>query len=221
MERRLPIVIGMATFDGKGREESIVKAVNSLVSQLSKGDEIRIYNNATAEINLTDNGKFYFLSKLDKPVYYFTCDDDLEYPPTYINDMVEAIERTKTIVTHHGRILMGPNRNYYRGHQAFRCLNDVNEELVIDVPGTGVTAFSTEYFNPINLWAAPQKKMSDIVFGYQAAIENKTITLLKHKAGYIKQVPLGFRDTICGQESVTSCVNQVELSNKIWNLKHT
>ena len=47
-----------------------------------------------------------------KDEYYFTLDDDIQYAPTYAEDMVKAIERTGAIVTHHGRVLKALNVSY-------------------------------------------------------------------------------------------------------------
>ena len=68
-------IVGIATF--KGREKALQKAIESLQYQC---DEIIIYDNEVNP-NLTDNGKFYGLTLQDKPCYFFTCDDDLQYPP--------------------------------------------------------------------------------------------------------------------------------------------
>lgn len=206
---RLAVVIGMATF--KGREESCKLAIKSLENQC---DKIILYDNEINP-NLTDLGKFYALYKLEEQVFYLSCDDDIEYSDTYVKDMVEAIERLKTIVTHHGRILQGVGRSYYFGHKAYRCLNDVNEELIIDVAGTGVAGWSTEYFNPIDLIYSDDMKMSDLVFSLEAAKQNKKITLLKHKQGYIKQLEQDVKKSICFQHQ-RNCPRQNEIADEIY-----
>ena len=190
----MKVVIAIATF--KGREPYIKKAIQSLVGQ---ADQIRIYDNEERYIDLTDNGKFYFLHEYKEPIYYFTCDDDIIYPPTYVQDMIEAIERTGTIVTHHGRILQGFGLRYYSGHKAIQCLKDNNYEGMVHVAGTGVTAFRTDYFNPINIWSSSDKRMSDLVFSLAAAKEGKKITALKHKRGYFQYQNVPLSQTIWGQ----------------------
>lgn len=207
-------IIAIATF--KGREKYLKKAVQSLVGQ---ADEIRIYDNEKRFIDLTDNGKFYFLHEYKEPIYYFTCDDDLLYPPTYIQDMVEAIDRTGTIVTHHGRKLLGFDRSYYREHKAYQCLSSNTYEGLIDVAGTGVAGFRTDYFNP-DIWASSDKRMSDLVFSLEAARQGKKITLLKHEKGYIKYLNVPVNQTIHGQESRRE-TRQIEIANEIFRIKNT
>lgn len=211
--RKLPIIVGIATF--KGREKALEKAVESLRHQC---DKIIIYDN---EINpdLADNGKFYGLTIVNEPCYYFTCDDDLEYPQDYIESMIKAIDRTGTIVTHHGRILQGLDRSYYRGHTAIRCLGNNEVEYVIDVPGTGVTGFRTDYFNPVNLHKSKDKRMSDIIFALEASKQGKKITVLKHTQGWIKQLPIDNATSIHTTEHKKE-ERQIELSNEIWKLRY-
>ena len=160
-----PIHIGIATYDGQGRAKSLSQAVASL---LGHGAKLHLYDNSRQLLNTADNGKFYGLTQLKEPCYYFCCDDDLIYPKSYIPDMIAKIEEYKCIVAHHGRILTREGVPYYKGHKSFRCLNDVVKDEVIDVPGTGVMAFDTEYFNPIDLWKSPDLRMSDLIFGLEA-----------------------------------------------------
>jgi len=190
----MKVIIAIATFNG--RQQFLKQAIKSLAPQ---ADQIRVYDNEVRDIDLTDNGKFYFLQEYKEPVYYFTCDDDIIYPPTYVRDMIEAIERTGTIVTHHGRILQGFGLRYYAGHKAIQCLKDNNYEGMVHISGTGVTAFRTDYFNPVDLWKAEDKKMSDIVFALEAAKQGKKITALKHKRGYFQYQPVPVMETIWGQ----------------------
>ena len=212
---RLAVVIGIATF-GTDREESLKHVIWSLKDQC---DKIIVYNN---DINpdIADNGKFFGLTNLNEPVFYISCDDDLIVTDTYVQDIVEAIERLNTIVSFHGRQLQGLDRNYYYGHKSFRCLGEVNEEVILDVCGTGVTGWSTEYFNPLNLIYSKDLKMSDLIFSLEAAKQGKTITLLKHKVGYIKQDDIDLTKTIAGTECRKPNKRQMEIANEIYKIKH-
>jgi hypothetical protein len=209
---KLKIVVGMATF--AGREKAVERAMNSLVNQV---DEIILYDNEKNP-NLYDNGKFYGLKLQRKPCYYFTADDDLIYPSNFVQTMIEAIEKHKTIVTHHGRKLQTLDVSYYRGHKSFRCLDYNNFECLIDVPGTGVTAFRTDYFNPKELYKAKDVKMSDIIFGLEAKKQGKKITVLKHSSNWIKQIPIDHSKSIHTMEH-TKEQRQIELANEIIRLK--
>lgn len=208
-------VIGMATFPG--REPYLKKALESLKGQ---ADNIRIYDNGIMSPDLTDNGKFYFLQEYKQPVYYLSCDDDILYPPTYVRDMVEAIDRLGTIVTHHGRDLLSIDRSYYKGHRAYRCTGANDIEKTIDVAGTGVTGFRTDYFNPLDLWRAKEQRMSDLVFSLEAAKQERRIILLPHPHGYIRTFPIPMNKTIHGIESRRAQTQQIQLANEIFRLNH-
>lgn len=191
-------------------------------------DEIRIYLNnfdsipkwlknytiATGD-DLTDNGKFYFL-QFAKDEYYHTCDDDIIYPANYAENCIEGIKKHGTIVTHHGRILIDKDVSYYGGHEFFHCANDQHEERLIDISGTGVTAFDTNYFCPKDIYKSDFKCMSDIVFGYEAKRKGKKITVLPHKVGWIR--PQHVEDTIYKKHRHNESL-QIHLANKTFDLK--
>jgi len=178
------VVVGMATM--KGREGQCLMALNSLSEQTKRPDAIYVYDNAKLP-NLTDNGKFYGLTLEPEPCIYLSCDDDLIYPPTYVADMVAAVEQFGGIVTHHGRKLRGKGLSYYTAHAWFSCLKEVAENVVLDVPGTGVSAWNTGEVGLRSIIKARPFKMTDVHVGLFAAQKGYTITLLKHKSGYIKQ----------------------------------
>ena len=207
------------------RVNQLKRTIESLEPQF---DEIRVYLNEFTEVpdflkkhttaigdNLTDNGKFYFL-QFAKDEYYFSADDDIIYPKTYANDMVEKIKEHKTIVSHHGRILLQKDVSYYSGHQFFHCVNDQEEERLIDVPGTGVSAFDTRYFCPDQIYKSPNKCMSDVIFGLEAKKKGKRITVLPHSNGYI--IGQLVDESIYSKHRHNELV-QISLANEIYDLK--
>lgn len=175
----MKIVVGVATFNE--REPYFLRALDSIEKQTVRPDEISIYHNGLEEVDLTDNGKFYGLQFYDEPVYYFSIDDDILYPEWYIEKTIEKIEEHNSIVTYHGRKLLGKGINYYKGHQGYRVLGKVDYEGEIDVAGTGCTAFRTDYFNPTEIYKSQFKRMADCVFSLEAAKQGKKITMIAHK----------------------------------------
>ena len=186
------------------RVETLKRTVESIYNQV---DVIRVYLNGFDKIpnidnpdskivyaqgkDLTDNGKFYFLNyQARKGEYYFSADDDLIYPPDYVTKTIDFIDRYECIATYHGRILQGKGKHYYRDHDAYLCLDGVTfedtEAIKVDVCGTGVTAFNTNYFHPKDIHLATVQKMSDLVFSLEAASQGKTIGLFEHNKNWIK-----------------------------------
>lgn len=195
----MKIICNVATFSG--REEALKQMLKSIENQTVKYDELNIYDNSKAEKDLTDNGKFYFLQFYNEPVVYLTLDDDLYYSKTYIEDMIKAIDKYQCIVTLHGRKLKGLNRDYYTQHKAYSCFMTVNDLVEIDIAGTGVCGFRTDYFYPSEIFKSDDKRMSDCIFSYEAALQSKKILLLPHQHLYIKQLHINHLTSCAGVEA--------------------
>ena len=87
------------------------------------------------------------------------------------------------------------------------------------MPGTGVTCFSTSYFNPTELYKAEDKRMSDLVFGLEAAKQGKKIMHIGHEGKWIRQQDLPIEQTIYGMENKKEA-RQKEIANQIWLTKN-
>lgn len=209
------IVVGIATTGDRPNE--LKHTLESLNEQTFKADLIHVHDNSK-EIDYTDNAKFIILKHLPDEVYFFSCDDDILYPEDYIEKTIEAIDKHKTIVTYHGRNLRGKGLNYYHDHSAFRCDQSFIETKKIDVCGTGVTAFRTDYFNPKDIYKAEDKCMSDLVFSLEAIKQGKEITHIGHYGNWIiPQINTG--STIYDRFN-KDCSRQNEIADEIITLKN-
>jgi hypothetical protein len=208
------VIIGIAT---KGDRNSLKQTLRSLNDQTIKADQILIYDNKKNEFNATDNGKFYrFTQPIDEDFYFFCCDDDIYYPKNYIEQSIKHINEHKCIITYHGRKLKGLDVDYYRGHKAYAFNATVPNTEIIDVCGTGVTAFDTSYFRPSkDIFFNENKRMSDLLFSLEAAEQNKTIAIIKHNHIWIKDIA---NDDDCCSISERKNTKQIELANEIYKL---
>lgn len=206
-------IVGIAT-TGR-RKNQLQKTYDSLVNQV---DEIRIYDNSIKE-DYTDNAKMFHLQDYNDPIYFFSCDDDIIYPSDYVAKTKAKIEQYKCIVSYHGRILRGLNKNYYRGHTALACKGHFPKDVELDIVGTGVTAFRTDYFNPVELYKAEDRCMFDLVFSLEATKQNKKLMHLGHKGGWIVPQHLPQGEAIYDNH-VNNCTRQGEIANEIWNLNN-
>lgn len=207
----MKVVAGIATHGDRG--EYLKNTIRSLGPQT---DEIWVYDNNFRN-DITDKGKFIGLQRVTEPVYYFSCDDDLIYPEDYVERTIEQIETLGCIVCYHGRKLRGRDLNYYSGHYGFPFNKSLSRHSVIDVAGTGVTAFRTDYFNPVDILESPYQRMSDVVFSLQAAREGKRIMVLPHDGDWIVQQDVPKEETIMFNEK-DRCEIQIELANEIFEL---
>jgi FkbM family methyltransferase len=151
-----PVVAFMATFPQRHRH--LRRAVESLLPQV---DHLFIYMNdyeivpeylrdrritalAAAKIeDLRDIGKFYHMANLSSG-YFFTVDDDIEYPVDYCDTLVRKIEDydRKAIVGVHGVIFEQPLRRFFSDNRTtFRFQRELDVDTKVNLIGTGTMAF--------------------------------------------------------------------------------
>ncbi len=189
----LPLKITANIATQPNRFNSLLEMLKSIDGQF---DEIRIYLNNYDYIpdelrkyttfigeDIADNGKFYWSNNKDE--YYFTLDDDIIYPPNYVDKTIPLIK--DRIVTYHGRKLTGINKTYFSDHKLYCFYDKLDNEINIDVGGTGVMAFNTNVFSP-SLWKTPIKKDSDLVISMEATFYSTPIVCLPKKENWIKSI---------------------------------
>lgn len=195
----------------KARRRTIDKAVASIINQV---DIVRVYyNDYTPDKrgwvqytgkDLTDKGKFY---GIEKGEIAFTCDDDILYPPDYVDYTLDNF--VSPVVTYHGRKLRGKGLNYYRDHESFHFLLPLSENTIVDVPGTGVMAFDTTEIMP-DILSYKQDKMCDLLMALEC--KGVEITCLKHNYKWFSI--LTNSDSIYA-EMVGNCDEQSRLADKL------
>lgn len=202
------------------RVEQLKKTVASLIDQV---DEVNICLNnyefnpfdGVDKVNvvfsnnaLGDAGKFLFLDTFEG--YYFTCDDDLIYPPTYIEDTIKEVDKYG-VVSYHGRTFLNfPIQSYYKSPAIRnRCLDYYGFTEPVDIAGTGVMCMNTKKFKP-SFEIFKRANMSDIWISCYAEKIGVKIWGLAHEKGYInyQEVP----DTIYEAKA-----NNCEIETKIVN----
>ena len=188
------------------REQLLEQTVKSLLPQVDKLNIMLNYSytpgflrNLSLEIapeklnwwyfdnSKGDAAKFYGLK--DVKGYIFTCDDDLVYPPDYVETMINELKKheNKVILTHHGRIMNEKPvfSSYSDRKAAFHWRDRQLESIQLDIGGTGVMAWHSDAFFPdidrINI-----KNMADIWVAKFAKEQGVKIMLCPHKEDYLK-----------------------------------
>jgi hypothetical protein len=185
------ITANLATI--KSRKDTLQQVIDSLKNQV---DVVRVYANdylpdvKDAQVftgcDYTDNSKFFWLPK--SRGIYLSCDDDLIYPPDYVETIIKGMWKYPGCwITFHGRKLLGYGLDYYRGHMVYQCLKDVKGDYELDIPGTGVSAFHTDDFK-FDMQEWKHQRMSDIMAGQEIAKRRKKIICLGHEAGWIQHL---------------------------------
>lgn len=138
-----------------------------------------------------DAGKFegFFHHKKSNrnPFLFLACDDDIIYPPDYVEVMKAAVLRDpKAIHSCHGRnFTRFPVRSYYREGVKYHCLADVSYSGTLHCAGTGVMAFMSDAID-----LQPQDFgngfMADIWLAKAAARQGVPLRMVPHRAGWLK-----------------------------------
>lgn len=178
-------------------------------------------NGLILDVDPADNGKFYPITffDFDEPEIYLTCDDDIIYPPDYVEKIkAKMIQHPKHIITFHGRKLIGKGVEYYYAHNIYKFYQELDVDTIVDVAGTGVCAFNTEWFKPLSIIDDPRKRMSDLLFSFEAAKLNIPIICCERNTNWLKPIPVN--DTILDSFRNIPTPIQDELADQIYELRH-
>lgn len=200
------IVVGIASI--RRRRSSLINTINSLLNQTVLPDEINVYLNDynknkikgidspivnfydfNDEGDLGDVGKYYKVD--DHEGYYFSVDDDLKYPDTYIEYMINCIEKfnRKYVVSLHGSIFNQPINDFIDDRSIVKFRSNVKNFTPVHLAGSGVTAFHTDTIN-IKREHFEQPNMADVWFSLQTQKQKVGIVVVPHKKKYVVTSPI-------------------------------
>lgn len=155
---------GMATLPERAGSRAM--AIDSLIGQvdrliLSPGDK-------------GDQQKFAGCG--EAPDVFLGVDDDLIYPPNYVEDVLRWLnDYPDSIVSYHGWVAGDGGEHA----ENYRCMEAVNSVLPVDVVGTGVCAFRVEAIRP-TLADFPKPNQADLWLAVKAIRDNVPRLVLPH-----------------------------------------
>ncbi|NHB95883.1 hypothetical protein [Photorhabdus stackebrandtii] len=159
------------------REYNLQIAINSIYPQL---DELNVYLNGYEKIpqflnrdkikvymshrfgDFGDASKFFPLK--NKSGYLFTLDDDLIYPPNYVEKLVLKIEKYKRqqFICVHGNIIdIDSLSSYYKYKKGVHFSRPLDNDITVNIPGTGTLAYHSSLYS-FSMESFQLKNMSDI-----------------------------------------------------------
>jgi len=101
------------------------------------------------DVNRGSASRFALAKGLDG--YLFFCDDDLAYPPYYVDGLCDKIEekKRKAVVGWHGKTINPPLTSMFgtgpgRVDKNYPCLGTVLEDVEVDIIGTGAMAYHSQ-----------------------------------------------------------------------------
>ncbi len=184
-----------------GRIDSLEKTIKSIYNQCDvinvalndNHDNIPLFLYDT-KINLflTDNSlgdAFKFIDLMNtNEGYFLSIDDDLIYPPNYVEYMVGKSKEygDRKVITLHGRNFSKfPVGGYYRSAtERYNCLGKVKNDVKVQFGGTGVMCFHSSLLKiPLSYFRAAN--MADVWVGKHCIENNIEIICAKHDEGYI------------------------------------
>lgn len=198
---RDPVLVGIASIPE--RVESLESTIASLAPQ---ADRIAVSLNGHTEIppflhchsnvdavlrprNGGDAEKFAVVADWDG--YVATCDDDILYPPDYIDRIIAGIEKygRRTIVGFHGGTTLGYNgASLAATHKQIRCLGELaDDDTDVNVLGTGALGFHTA---GVPLWREVFRhpNMADVHLACHARLFGIPLVALAHQAGWLQNI---------------------------------
>ena len=214
LKRRTPLVNGQPQVTASlasipGRRAALQKVVAALLPQV---DALNVYLNAspavegadldpaflrhpkitversqdTAYGDQGDAGKFYWAN--DVLGFHFVVDDDLTYPPNYVQTLIDGIERhgRKAVVGLHGVILQAPFKTYCRrgSRQVLHYLDQVVQDTPTHILGTGVLAYHTDTIRVLRE-DFKEPNMADIWLGLLGQKQNVPFICLAHSENWM------------------------------------
>lgn len=100
----------------------------------------------TDEKSLTTSGKFACVKIMTEPFLFFGFDDDIIYPPGYVDHMAAALFRHnyRALVGIHANIYPIPCTSYVRKRKVLHFKESLRMDCVVDELGTGTLAFHSQ-----------------------------------------------------------------------------
>jgi len=152
---------------------------------------------SSTEGNIKDNGKVYFLKRING--YHFTCDDDLIYPKDYVQRMILLLQRynNQAVVGVHGinmtaDFVRNTSLRYYeyKSRTVAHFAKPVPYESRAMILGTGTTAYHTSALSTLKYEDFPVPGMMDIWLAIYAKDHNiPMITMPREKNWVIEERP--------------------------------
>ena len=138
-----------------------------------------------------DAGKFFWAGT--RVGYHLVCDDDIAYPPDYVDRLVEGIERygRRAVVGFHGCVLRMPVADYHSSRRLLHFSQALANDAPVHVLGTGVAGY---HASAIDVWPkdflAPN--MADIWLALLGQHQRVPFVCLRRPKNWLSEFP-GFR----------------------------
>jgi hypothetical protein len=162
-----------------------------------------------------DAGKFYWANKVSG--YYFTIDDDIVYPPDYVQVLKEALDKRgkKCAVGVHGEMYPDEIRHWTRDRvKTLHFYYENPRDTPVHVLGTGCTAFHTDFID-VDPEEFKIPNMADVWFTIICSRNFFFRVVIAHQRGWLQILHLPEEDTLWGKTVSFENENPGELSKEV------
>ena len=154
--------------------------------QIPYKDELDItqVNQGGSELRFLHYGKY-------SEAYYFTLDDDILYPPDYVNTMIEQMQyySNKAICCVHGSFIdFDLKKDFFKYKSNLHFTQPLKQNTQVLVPGVGTSCFYTKNFR-ISLDWFGTPNMSDAYITCFAYREQVPVCAISRVPRWLKQLP--------------------------------
>jgi hypothetical protein len=127
--------------------------------------------------------------------YHFIIDDDILYPPDYVQYCIEKIEyyQRKAVVGFHGSIFKPIIENYIESKDRFWFIEKLANDQFVHLLGTGLLAYHTDTIS-VSVDDFIYRNMADLQFALLAQKQQVPLICLSRTDGYIKEIQSLSRD---------------------------
>ena len=165
--------------------------------------------------NLGDAPRVYLLRNSGLVnAHVITCDDDIEYPATYVQDFLAAHkEYPNTLLTHHGDVARFKDGEFQRYAWGLRIVGDDHEAKRVCLPGSGVSFIPADIFNQMEFTSLVYFNQLDVHIACNCHKLGIPMIGLSHAKSYIKYTPPPGRTV---HKTVTQAHNRIEKVRQIY-----
>ena len=130
-------------------------------------------------------------------------DDDIVYPPDYVDRLVGALQRFggEAVVGVHGRIFLPPHQSFVRDATVLHFAHELVEDRRVHIVGTGTCAFISSNFDvDPRKWDAAN--MDDIFVAIEAQRRGLPRIAVARGAGWLKAIAESQPDSIWAKTAI-------------------
>ena len=142
-------------------------------------------------------GKLLGLRLHAEPCIYFCFDDDILYPPTYVEVLTRALYRhhLRAIVGLHGTLFRAPHSSYSRDRAVLHFSKAQLVDAHVDELGTGTVAFHSKSF-AVDPRRWPFFDMIDLMVAIDAVKQHVPRIVIRRPQGFLTALEQNQADSI-------------------------